>query len=99
MKANRSRQMAALIGLPVGLLLGAAPAVAQAAPVSAATPAPSDNAMINLVRLLVAQGTIEEIRAMRRASGVPRTLMAPRFTRRRGWTLSPRSPTASSICA
>ena len=60
MKANRSRQMAALIGLPVGLLLGAAPAVAQAAPVSAATPAPSDNAMINLVRLLVAQGTISK---------------------------------------
>jgi hypothetical protein len=42
-----------LLGLPVSLLLGGASALAQEA-----APAPSSNAMINLVRLLVAQGTI-----------------------------------------
>ncbi|WP_428334838.1 putative porin [Novosphingobium sp.] len=55
-----TRKAALLLCTPAALLLGVAPAHAQA---GAGTPArvaeaPSTNAMVNLVRLLVAQGTI-----------------------------------------
>ena len=62
MLPNRTLKAALLLGLPVGVLLGANPILAQTAPSTnaASTNAPSTNAMINLVRLLVAQGTIEE---------------------------------------
>lgn len=46
---------ALLVGLPASLFLVGASAMAQAG-----APAPSSNAMINLVRLLVAQGTISQ---------------------------------------
>ena len=59
-----TRKTALLLGLPVGLALGAVPAWADsvAAPSAPAAPnyGPSDNAMVNLVRLLVAQGTISK---------------------------------------
>jgi hypothetical protein len=60
MLPNRTLKAALLLGLPVGVLLGANPILAQTAPSTNApsTNAPSTNAMINLVRLLVAQGTI-----------------------------------------
>ncbi|WP_226015743.1 putative porin [Novosphingobium sp. FKTRR1] len=62
MRANRfpwTRTALMLVGLPSGLVLGSACGHAQAATVPVAQ-APSSNAMVNLVRLLVAQGTISK---------------------------------------
>jgi hypothetical protein len=53
MQRKWTRKAALLLGLSAGMALGAANAAAD-------TPAPSSNAMINLVRLLVAQGTISK---------------------------------------
>ncbi|WP_353229011.1 putative porin [Novosphingobium sp.] len=63
MSPNWTRKAALLLGLPAGIALGSPLAHAQAvgsaqATAASATPAPSTNAMVNLVRLLVAQGTI-----------------------------------------
>ncbi len=51
---RRMLKAALLLGLPASLLLGSTAGLAQTAP------APSTNAMVNLVRLLVAQGTISK---------------------------------------
>lgn len=58
-RANRfpwTRTALLLMGLPSGIVLGGIAGHAQ----TVAAPAPSSNAMINLVRLLVAQGTISK---------------------------------------
>ena len=52
-QAKCARKAALLLSLSTGIVFGSATAAAQA-------PAPSSNAMINLVRLLVAQGTISK---------------------------------------
>lgn len=52
-----TRMALMLVGLQAGTMLGSTAAMAQSAAADAAS-APSSNAMVNLVRLLVAQGTI-----------------------------------------
>jgi xanthosine utilization system XapX-like protein len=53
-----TRKAVLLLGLSAGMVLGGGYALAEAPAPS--SPAPSNNAMVNLVRLLVAQGTISK---------------------------------------
>lgn len=58
MTAIFTRKAALLAGLPLAMAAGALPGMAWAEDASASPSGPSSNAMVNLVRLLVAQGTI-----------------------------------------
>jgi len=58
MQRKWTRKAALLLGLSAGIVLGGAQAMADTPAPS--SPNPSSNAMINLVRLLVAQGTISK---------------------------------------